>query len=115
VDDPLVRRAEPVERDPELPAVLLQLLDLGRRHRVEDRQAARVRRDGVVGRRDRLLRVTDSQPTRAKSREGLGTRHLVNEVEIDRQDARSSGVLDDDMVVPDLLDEGAGSGHGNSW
>ena len=59
VDDPLTRRAEAVERDPELGAVAGQLIDLGRGHRVGHRQASRVGRRRVVGRRDGPLRVAD--------------------------------------------------------
>ena len=60
VDDALVRAADPVERDPELVAVRRQLVDLGRGHLVEDRQVARMGRDRVVGRRDRLARAANA-------------------------------------------------------
>ena len=66
VDDALVRAADPMERDAELVAVRRQLLDLGGGHLVEDRQVARVGRDRVVGRRDRLARVADGQAALAR-------------------------------------------------
>ena len=59
VDDALAVRAEPVERDPELLAVALELRDLERGLLVEDRQRAVVRRGAVVGGRDRPLGVAD--------------------------------------------------------
>ena len=68
VDDALARRAEAVERDAELRAVARQLVDLGRGHRIDDRQAARVGRDRVVGGRDGPLGVPDARP-RARSPE----------------------------------------------
>ncbi len=49
VDDALVRRADGVDRDAELGAVALQLLDLEGRLLVEDGQRSVVGRDGVVG------------------------------------------------------------------
>ena len=61
VDDALARRADAVERDAELGAVRLQLADLGGGLLVEDRQAARRRRDRVVGRRDGLRRPADAR------------------------------------------------------
>ena len=62
VDDALARRADAVERDPELGAVVLELADLGGGHLVEDRQVARGGRDRVVGGRDGLARPPDRRP-----------------------------------------------------
>ncbi len=61
VDDPLGRRSEPVKRDPELPAVVGELLDLRRGHRVQDRQVAWMGRDRVVGRRNGPIRSADRE------------------------------------------------------
>ena len=70
VDDALARVADAVQRDAELGAVGLELVDLGGGHRVEDRQAAGGRRDGVVRGRDRLARTADAD---ARAREGRRT------------------------------------------
>ena len=109
VDDPLVRRAEAMQRDGELAAVRLELGDLCRSHRIGHRQRPRVGRGGVVRRGDRPFGVTDAQPARAEPGEGLRRRHLVDEVEVDREDRRRPFVLADDVVVPDLLDDRAGA------
>ena len=101
-----------MERDPELGAVRLELLDLRRRHGVEHRQAAVVGRDRVVRGRDRLARPADAQAALAEPRERLRAGHLVDEVEVDREDGRGARILRDDVVVPDLLDDGARCGHG---
>ena len=107
VDDALVRRAEAVERDAELAAVVGQLLDLRGGHGVGDRQAPVVGRDRVVGRRHGLARSADGQAALAEAGEGLRARHLVDEVEVDPEDGRGARFVGDDVVVPDLLDEGA--------
>ena len=88
VDDALVRAAEAVERDPELGAVRGELLDLGGRHLVEDRQVAGVGRDRVVGRGDRLVRAAHAEAALAQPGEGLGAGDLVDEVQVDREDGR---------------------------
>ncbi len=110
VDDPLVRRAQAVERDAELAAVVGQHLDLGGGHRVGDRQRAVVGRDGVIGGGHRPTRMTDPQPAGPQPGERLGAGDLVDEVEVDGQDGRGARLVDDDVVVPDLLDEGARAG-----
>jgi hypothetical protein len=112
VDDPLVGRADAVKRDPELGAISRQLVDLGRGHDVEDRQVPWMGRNRVVGRRDGPLRVAYPKAARAKPRKRLRRRHLVDEVEVDGEDGRRAFILRDDVVVPDLLDDGARMVHG---
>ena len=60
VDDPLAGVAEAVERDPELAAVGVELLDLGGGHGIEEREAPRGRRDGVVRRGDGPFGMADA-------------------------------------------------------
>ena len=62
VDDALRRRADAVERDPELRAVALELADLRGGLQVEHRQVARRRRDRVIGGRHGLGRTADARP-----------------------------------------------------
>jgi hypothetical protein len=111
VHDALVRGAQAVQRDPELAAVIGEHLDLRSGHLVRDRQGAIVGRDRVVRRRHGLAGPADLQPTPAQARERLRAGHLVDEMEIDRQDGRRAGLLADDVIAPDLLDESAGSGR----
>ena len=111
VDDSLARRAEAVERDAELLAVARQLVDLGRCHRVGHRQGARMGRRRVVRGGDGPVRVADPQAAGAKPRERLRRRDLVDEVEVDREDRRCARLLDDDVVVPDLLDDRSRLAH----
>ena len=74
VDDPLGVGAVGVDRDPELGAVGLELPDLGGGHRVDDREAARRGRRGVVGGGDGALGAADAEPAGAQAREGLRAR-----------------------------------------
>ena len=100
---------------------VVELLDLRRRHGVEHRQAAVVGRDRVVRGRHRLARPAYAQAAIAEPREGLRAGHLMDEVQVDREDGRGTGILRDDVVVPDLLDDRARFGHGrdrvaaNGW
>ena len=112
VDDPLGVAAVGVDRDPELGAVGLELLHLRGRHRVDDREAARGGGRRVIGGGDRALGAADAEPAGTQARERLRARDLVDEVEVDREDGGRALVLGDDVVVPDLLDEGAGAGCG---
>ena len=52
------------------------------------------------------------EPARAEAAERLRRGDLVDEMEVDGEDRRGALVLVDDVVVPDLLDDRAGSGHG---
>ena len=112
VDDALGVAAEGVDRDAEVGAVRLELPDLGRRLHVDHRQAARGGGRAVVRRGDRLVRAADRDAAGAEPGERLRAGDLVDEVEVDREDGRGAGVLGDDVLVPDLLDEGARLGHG---
>src|SRR5205085_2219622 len=86
VDDALPRVADAVERDAELGAVRLELVDLGQRHRIEEWQAAIRRRDRMIGRGHGLARTPDADAPSAQTRERLRAGDLVDEVEIDRED-----------------------------
>jgi hypothetical protein len=67
----------------------------------------------MVGGRDGLAGAPDGQAARAKAGKGLRAGDLVDEVEVDGQDARSAGLLGDEVVVPDLVDERPASGRGS--
>ncbi len=112
VDDALAGVAQAMERDPEFGAVAGQLIDLRCGHRIGHRQAPRVRRNRVVRRRDSSFRIADREAAGAESGECLGRGDFVDEMQVDGEDRRCARVLADDVVVPDLLDDRAGSGHG---
>ena len=105
VDDALPVRAERVERHAELVAVGLQLGQLEAGLLVEDGQRAVVGRRGVIRGGDGALGMAHAQAAASKTLEGLRAGDLVHEVEVDAEDRGSPGLLVDDMVVPDLLDE----------
>ena len=96
-------------------AVPFELADLGGGRQVEHREVARRRRDGVVGGRDGLGRSADREAALAEPREGLRRGHLVDEVEVDGQDGRGAGVLADNVVVPDLVDDRARRAAVTGW
>src|SRR5919108_4600241 len=110
MDNPLAWRADPVQRDSKLLAVRLELGNLGCCHLVEDRQLARMGRNRMVRCGHGLARPADLQATVPQPGECLRRGDLVNEVEVDRENAGSARLLDDNVVVPDLLDECAGCG-----
>ena len=58
-----------------------------------------------------LAGPTDADAAGPQPGKGLWARDLVDQVQIDGQDGRGAGVLRDDMVGPDLLDDGARWGH----
>ena len=114
VDDALGRVADAVQRDPELGAVRLELVDLGERHRVDERQAPVRRRDRMVGGGDGLAGPADADPAGPQPGERLRAGHLVDEVEVDGEDGRGARVLGHDVVGPDLVDDGARCGRRSS-
>jgi hypothetical protein len=61
----------------------------------------------VVGRRDRPRGVSDGEAAAAQALESLRAGHLVDEVQVDAQDGRRARLLEHDVLVPDLLDDGA--------
>jgi len=111
VDDSLVLVAAREQGDAELSAVLVQRLELSARdgvlHRCRDRVGGHV----VVRRREGPVRSTDAATLEAQAVEGLGTRDLVHEVQVDVQQRRLALGGRDDVLVPDLLEERATS-HG---
>ena len=105
VDDPLVRRLPAVEWNAELVAVRLKLLHLCRRHLVGDRQVAWCGWDGVVGGSDCFIWATHRQAARPETGERLRAGHLVDQVQVDREDGGRPLVLAHHMLIPDLLDD----------
>ncbi len=108
VDDSLVRRADAVQRDPELVAVLLEAADLRERDLVGEGKRAISRRDRVIHGRQGLARAPHAEAAVAEAVERLGARHLVDQVQVDAEHVgRAIGPGRDEMVVPDLVDDRA--------
>ncbi len=115
VDDAAGRRALAVERDPELAAVRLDLGELLAGQLVHDRKGRVERGDRMVGRGYGLARLADLESALPQAGERLRAGDLVDEVEVDREDRRRAGLGRHDVVVPDLLQEGAGFlGHNST-
>jgi hypothetical protein len=100
VDDPLVLVTAREQRDAELVAVLLQRLELTARDRVLHRRRDRVGRDVVVGRGERAVGTTHRTVVEAKTVEGLGARHLVDQVQVNVDEGRLAWGRGDDVLVP---------------
>ena len=62
---------------------------------------------------ERPLRGADRPARHAQAFERLRTRHLMHEVAIDIEQGRAIILAVDDMVVPDLVVNGAGRGFGH--
>lgn len=59
---------------------------------------------GVIG-------PTDFQSSIAQSLKGLGRGDLMDEMEVDIEDGRATGLMEDDMLVPDLFEQCFGLRH----
>jgi hypothetical protein len=102
VHDALAARADRVDRHAELAAVLLERLDLHAREVVADLRGGvrAVRRDVVVGRRERPIRPPHAAARQAQALECLRRGDLVHQVKVDVEQPGADLVL-----VPDLVEE----------
>src|SRR5690606_15329969 len=114
VDDAVLGVAERVAGDAELLAVLHELGELGLGLVVDDLEALRIGRRRVVHRRDGAVGTADPEAALTETREGLGRRHLVDEVEVDVEDRGAALLLGDDVLFPDFLEKGFGLAH-TTW
>ena len=100
-----LERAEPVvQRHAELLAVPAKGVQLLLRDRIGDGQRQVPRRGIVVRGRDGEVGAAHSSARHAQAVERLRGSDLVHEVQVDVQDRRLSGLLVDDVAVPDLLE-----------
>ena len=83
VDDALILVTTRKDRDAELLAVLLERFELASRDRVGDRRRDGIGRYVVVGGRERAVGTAHGATVQAQAVEGLGARHLVDEVQVD--------------------------------
>ncbi len=108
VHDPLVRRSDAVQGNPELVAVLLEAADLGERDLIGEGKRAIRRGNAVVHGCQGLARATHAEAAVAQPVERLRARHFVDQVQVDAQHVgRAIGAGRDEMVVPDLVDDRA--------
>ena len=103
VHDALVGVAPAVERDAELPAVVLEGAHLVRRHRVEDRQASGVRRGRMVRCGDRQIRPAQPASGQTQTLECLRARDLMDEVAIDVEQAGAVRRLFHHVIVENFI------------
>ena len=110
VDDALLLVAERVQADAELRGVAAQRLDLRAARQIGDRLVDVERRGVVVLGRDREIEAAHRAALGAQAVERLRAGHLVHEVQVDVDEVGLAVLaLDDQVVVPDLLGEGAGA------
>ena len=119
VHDPLVRGAERVQRDAELRAVALERLDLDAGELVADlgRHGCAVGGDVVVDRGQRAVGPADLAAGQPEAVEGLRAGHLVDQVQVDVDQAGRHLVGLPDLVEQALWHGGsapsqAGAHHG---
>src|SRR5713101_7241956 len=101
--DSLFARAQVVEADTELGAVLPHHLDLKLGVRVGNRQRTAGGWHVMVHRRERALGASHRASGLQQSFEGLWRGHLVHHVQIDIKQRRLSGGLSDHMRIPNYF------------
>ena len=111
VDDALPLVELVVIFEPEELGVLGQIGDLRRALRIGIGLAAVGGRHVVVDHQQRLLGRAHLAAGQPQSLERLRARHLVHEMAVDVDQAGAVGLLVDQVVVPDLVVEGARLGH----
>ena len=114
VDDALPGRAHGVLDDAELVGVGAQHLDLLAADRIGDGLVDRLGGDVVVLGGDGELRAAHPPVGQPEAVEGLRGGDLVDEVQIDVEQIGLAVGPVDQVLVPDLLGEGPGLGHGSS-
>ena len=109
VHDALARVALVEILDAEVARVLRHHADLLGAFRIGIGQVAVRGRDVVIDHRERLLRRAHLAARRAQSLERLRTCYFMHQVPVDVEQAGAVRLLIDDVVVPDLVVEGAGA------
>ncbi len=112
MDDALPAIEGVVELDAEVTDVLGQRFELRAALGVVDPLRAVRGLHVVIDDGQRLGRGPDLATGRAKALESLGARDFVHEMAVDVEKAGAVRLNIDDVVVPDLVVEGARAGHG---
>ena len=116
MDDALTRIEHREEGHAELGDILFQRLDLEAAFRLLDAVAAIARRNVVIDDGNGRLGGADAAAGGAQTLEGLRARHFMDEVAVDIEEAGLILEPLDDMIVPDLVEQGArtdGRHHGS--
>ena len=111
VEDALVLVADVEQRYAKLPAVDTELIDLPGGDGIEDRKSAVGRWDAVIHRGDRAVGPPNSDAAVTKTLKSLRGSHLVDQMQINKQDRRTARFMADDVLVPDFLVECALLAH----
>ena len=114
VDDALADVLDVEQGDAEVPAVLLQGLDLDARGLVGDALGAVGGRHVVVGHRERRIDAAHRAAALAQAFEGLRAGHLVHEMTVDVEERRAVVFLVHHVGVPDLVEQGLGHRQASS-
>ena len=101
--DSLVGRVHIEQRNSEVPAILLQRLNLPGRNVIGDGSATRFSRNVVVDRGHCTIRLTHSAFCSAQTVKSLRRSHLVDEMQIDIQKRKLAGRHADNMRIPDFV------------
>src|ERR1700722_1534114 len=107
VNDALLGRLDIEEFDAEVGAIFSQRLNLLVGDLVDDVQTIldAASRDVVIYRGDGAIRAAQFAACHAKTVEGLGTGNLVDQMQIDVEDARFTCGFGDEMLLPYLFEE----------
>lgn len=111
-DDALLGGLDVEELDAEVGAVLAEGFDLAVGDGIEDVEAILDAGGGdvVVDRCEGAVWAAELAVRHSQAVEGLGAGDLVDEVEIDVEDAGLVGGGYDEVLLPDFFEEGAGCG-----
>jgi hypothetical protein len=112
MDDALLAAMHAQAADAELGAVGFELIELFQRDLIDDGQRAVRRGNAVVGGGDGEIGTPHLEAALAQALEGLGRRHLLDQVQVDEQQGGSAGALVDYVRVPEFFNDSAG--HRNS-
>lgn len=108
VNDSLADIVQVVELNPELLAIVSKRIDLLPGNRVGDGERSIGGGNVVVRSCDRAFGPSDLPARETKPFEGLGAGDFVHEVQVDVENRLFSGLMMNDMMVPDLLEHVSG-------
>ena len=108
MDDALRSALQVEQRNSGLTTIALERREHVLREDIHKRPPLIARRHNVIDRRDRPVRKPHLPPARPQHVEGLRGRHLVDQVQPDKQLRLAVGQFPDGMGVPDFLEKGGG-------
>ena len=108
VHDALLAAVHAQAADAELAAVGFELIELFQRDLIEDGQRAVRGGNAVVGGGDGEIGTPHLEAALAQALEGLGRRHLMDQVQVDEEQGRSAGALVDYVRVPEFFFDNRG-------